>query len=652
MQFSEFRNRSSLVWSAVLAALLFWVGDSLLDGIFFEGTGYYAELIPDEPKELWMRLLLVTVLLGFGIVVQLLVNRRMEDQLRLRLAATVFESAADAIVVTDSRNNILDVNPAFERATGYSKAEVLGCNPRILKSDKHEAPFYQAMWRQLLDRGHWEGEIWDRRKDGSLYPKWMSITVVRQADQASSFVAISRDISRFKKTEQQLQRLAHYDALTGLANRTLLNAHLEQAIHLAHRNAWQLAVVFIDLDHFKEINDSLGHGAGDRLLTAVAARLREQIRESDLIARLGGDEFVIILSKISATAPVAGVLEKIRLVLAQPFVLESYELSVTASMGVSVYPADGSDRELLLRNADAAMYHAKDAGRDGWSFYSTDMNRQTRRRLQLSTGLRQAVQQQQFMLVYQPQVNLETGRISGIEALIRWQHPELGVVSPAEFIPLAEDTGLIEEVGEWVLAEACRQYRAWHHRRLNPARISVNVSARQFKSGRFPKIVQRVLGHTGMDPRCLELEITESLLVRGDARLLHDMRELRALGIRFSIDDFGTGYSSLSYLKRLPVSSLKADRSFVHDVPDDSDNVAILAATISMAHNLNLEVVAEGVETDAQLEFLRAQGCDELQGFLISRPLDAASIEPLLHADHRVAGAAPSPVPTPPEPAY
>jgi diguanylate cyclase (GGDEF)-like protein/PAS domain S-box-containing protein len=651
VQFSEFRYRSSLVWFAVLAALLFWLGDSLLDGIFFEGTGYYAELIPDEPKELWMRLLLVTVLLGFGIVVQLLVNRRMDDQLRLRLAATVFESAADAILVTDSRNNILDVNPAFERATGYCKAEVLGCNPRVLKSGKHDAAFYRAMWRQLLERGHWEGEIWDRRKDGSLYPKWMSITAVRQADQASSFVAISRDISRFKKTEQQLQRLAHYDSLTGLANRTLLNAHLEQAIHLAHRNAWQLAVVFIDLDHFKEINDSLGHSAGDRLLTAVAARLREQIRESDLIARLGGDEFVIILSKISNTAPVAGVLEKIRLVLAQPFVLESYELSVTASMGVSVYPADGSDRELLLRNADAAMYHAKDAGRDGWSFYSTAMNRQTRRRLQLSTGLRQAVQQQQFMLVYQPQVNLETGRISGIEALIRWQHPELGVVSPAEFIPLAEDTGLIEEVGEWVLAEACRQYRAWHHQRLNPARISVNVSARQFKSGRFPKIVQRVLGRTGMDPACLELEITESLLVRGDARLLHDMHELRALGIRFSIDDFGTGYSSLSYLKRLPVSSLKADRSFVRDVPDDSDDVAILAATISMAHNLNLRVVAEGVETDAQLEFLRAQGCDELQGFLISRPLDAASIEPLLHADHRVAGARPGPVPTPLEPA-
>ena len=651
MQFSEFRSRSSLVWFAALAALLFWLGDSLLDGIFFEGTGYYAELIPEEPKELWMRLLLVTVLLGFGIVVQLLVNRRMEDQLRLRLAATVFESAADAIVVTDSRNNILDVNPAFERATGYSKAEVLGCNPRVLKSGKHDAPFYQAMWGQLLERGHWEGEIWDRRKDGSLYPKWMSITAVRQADQASSFVAISRDISRFKKAEQQLQRLAHYDSLTGLANRTLLNAHLEQAIHLAHRNAWQLAVVFIDLDHFKEINDSLGHSAGDRLLTAVAARLREQIRESDLIARLGGDEFVIVLSKISNTAPVAGVLEKIRLVLAQPFALESYELSVSASMGVSVYPADGNDRELLLRNADAAMYHAKDAGRDGWSFYSTDMNRQTRRRLQLSTGLRQAVQQQQFMLVYQPQVDLDTGRISGVEALIRWQHPELGVVSPAEFIPLAEDTGLIEEVGEWVLAEACRQYRAWHRQRLNPARISVNVSARQFKSGRFPKLVQRVLGRTGMDPACLELEITESLLVRGDARLLHDMRELRALGIRFSIDDFGTGYSSLSYLKRLPVSSLKADRSFVRDVPDDSDDVAILAATISMAHNLNLRVVAEGVETDAQLEFLRAQGCDELQGFLISRPLDAASLEPLLHADHRVAGARPSSVPTPLEPA-
>ena len=574
-----------------------------------------------------------------------------QDQARLRLAATVFDSAADAILVTDSSNNILDVNPAFQQITGYAKTEVLGRNPRFLKSGKHDAPFYQAMWNQLLESGHWEGEIWDRRKDGSLYPKWMSLVAVRHDDRVSRFVAIFRDISQFKKTERQLQRLAHYDLLTGLANRTLLNAHLEQAIHLAHRNAWQVAVVFLDLDHFKQINDSLGHSAGDRLLSAVAARLREQIRESDLIARLGGDEFVIILSKISNTVPVAGVLEKIRLVLAQPFVLESYELSVTASMGVSVYPTDGGDRELLLRNADAAMYHAKNEGRDGWSFYSTDMNRQTRRRLQLSAGLRQAVDQQQFVLLYQPQVDLKTGRISGIEALIRWQHPELGVVSPVEFIPLAEDTGLIEEVGEWVLAEACRQYGAWHQQRLNPARISVNVSARQFKSGRFVNTVARVLGHTGMDPRCLELEITESLLVRGDARLLQDMHALRALGIRFSIDDFGTGYSSLSYLKGLPVSSLKADRSFVRDVPDDGDDVAILAAMISMAHNLNLRVVAEGVETEKQLEFLRAQGCDELQGFLVSRPVDAAGIEPLLHAAHSDAPACFRPAPTPLEPA-
>ncbi len=391
MRFSEFRNRTILVWFSAIMALLFWVGDSVLDGIFFEGTGYFAELIPDDPKELWMRLLLVTVLLGFGIVVQLLVNRRSQDQARLRLAATVFDSAADAILVTDSSNHILDVNPAFQQITGYAKTEVLGRNPRFLKSGKHDAPFYQAMWNQLLESGHWEGEIWDRRKDGSLYPKWMSLVAVRYDDRVSRFVAIFRDISQFKKTERQLQRLAHYDPLTGLANRTLLNAHLEQAIHLAHRNAWQVAVVFLDLDHFKQINDSLGHSAGDRLLSAVAARLREQIRESDLIARLGGDEFVIILSKISNTVPVAGVLEKIRLVLAQPFVLESYELSVTASMGVSVYPTDGGDRELLLRNADAAMYHAKNEGRDGWSFYSTDMNRQTRRRLQLSAGLRQAV---------------------------------------------------------------------------------------------------------------------------------------------------------------------------------------------------------------------------------------------------------------------
>ena len=620
---------------ALLIALLFWIGDSLLDGLYFEGTGYRGEFIPDEPRELWMRPLLVTALIVFGGVVQRLLNRRMEDQARLVLAGKVFENAADAILITDGHNNILDVNPAFEQITGYRKQEVLGRNPRMLKSGKHDAAFYRDMWGRLLETGHWEGEVWDRRKNGVLYPKWMSVTAVRHEGQLSSFVALFRDISHFKQTEQRLQQLAHYDSLTGLANRSLLNAHLEQAIHLARRNDWQVAVIFIDLDHFKEVNDSLGHSAGDRLLSAVAGRLREQVRESDLLARLGGDEFVIVLEKVSDTASVVRLLEKIGCVVAQPYMLEGYELIVTASMGIGIYPFDGADRELLLRNADSAMYHAKSEGRGCWSFYSDDMNRQTHRRLQLTAGLRCAVEREQLMLVYQPQVDMHSGGVSGMEALVRWRHPELGVVSPAEFIPLAEDTGVIEDIGEWVLAESCRQFRTWQAEGLAPQRVSVNVSARQFKSARFVKTVERVLADTGMDASALELEITENLLVRSDARLLQDMLYLCGLGIRFSIDDFGTGYSSLGYLKRLPVAAIKADRSFVRDVPGDRDGVAILSAMISMAHKLKLRVIAEGVETEAQLSFLRAQDCDELQGYLFSRPLAAPDMEGMLRAEHR-----------------
>jgi diguanylate cyclase (GGDEF)-like protein/PAS domain S-box-containing protein len=627
MQFSDFMNRTHLFWASVGLAALFWLGDSLLDGLFFEGTGYFDELMPDDPKELWMRAIVVTGVVLFGYVVQMLINQRDRDQRRLRLSGTVFKTASDAIMVTDADNRIIDLNPAFERITGYSRDMVLGRNPRILKSGKHDAAFYASLWEQLLATGYWEGEVWDRRRNGEIYPKWMNITTIRTHGRVSNFIATFRDISASKEAEMELETLAHYDSLTGLANRSLLTARLEQAVHLARRNNWQLGLIFIDLDHFKEINDSLGHSAGDRLLTEVAKRLRDQLRESDTVARLGGDEFVILLERLSGTSAIAELLAKIKAVLAAAFTLDSYGLYVTASMGISIYPDDGEDAEMLLRNADSAMYHAKKEGRDGWSFYSNEMNLQTRRRLQLTGGLHHAVENNEFTLFYQPQIELVTERISGIEALLRWQHPEFGEVSPEEFIPLAEDTGVVEQIGEWVLTEACRQFRSWRDEGLSLPKVTVNVSARQFKSGRLVDTVESILKNVGMKPHCLGLEIRESLLVKSDVRLLNDMQRLCDLGVGFSLDDFGTGYSSLSYLKRFPVSNLTADHSFVRDIPDDKDDMAITAAIISMAHNLNMRVIAEGVETKEQLVFLQEKGCDEVQGYLISRPLPAADIE-------------------------
>jgi diguanylate cyclase (GGDEF)-like protein/PAS domain S-box-containing protein len=617
-----------LVWVAIALSMLFWLGDSVLDGVFFENTGYFSELWPDEPKELWMRWLLVGGILLFGMFAQVTVNRQEQARQQLMLAGAVLHHSNDAILVTDAEIRIVDVNPAFERTSGYSRDEVLGKNPRLFSFGEHDNDFYRAFWEQLTRTDSWEGEIHDRRKSGEVYPKWMSVTTIRDsAGTVSHYVASSRDISDIKATAKRLEHLAHYDTLSGLPNRSLLIVRLEQALSLAHRNHWTLAVVFIDLDHFKEVNDSLGHSTGDRLLTEVGKRLLDCVRESDTVARLGGDEFVIVLDNVANPSVVSEVLGKLKDTLGRPVSLDGYELFVTASMGISLYPEDGQDPEVLLRNADSAMYHVKRQGRNHWGFYSERMNEQSRRRLQLTSGLRQAIEKNQFSLVYQPQLALATRSVCGAEALVRWEHPELGEISPLEFIPLAEDTGIIEEIGEWVLQEACRQIVAWSDHGVCLPRISVNVSARQFKSANFIKRVEQLVQKHRLAPGCLDLEITESLLVRTDARLLNDMQRLCDIGVVFSVDDFGTGYSSLSYLKRFPISMIKADRSFVCDIPDDRDDIEITAAIISMSHKLNIRVIAEGVETLQQLDFLSEQGCDEMQGYLFSHPLSQAAFE-------------------------
>ena len=624
----KFAKQYRVLLAASGLAALFWVGDSALDGVYFENTGYFSELWPDDPKELWMRCLMVIGILLFGMFAQVNLNRQERARQRLSLAGAVLQHTQDAILVTDAENRIVNVNPAFEWTTGYSRDEVLGEDPRLLSSGEHDAEFYRAFWEQLLRTGSWEGEIHDRKKSGEVYPKWMNVTTIKDAQgRLSHYVASFRDLSEFKATQKRLEHLAHYDTLTGLPNRGLLIARLEQALSLAHRNRWTLAVIFIDLDHFKEVNDSLGHSTGDRLLAEVGKRLLHCVRESDTIARLGGDEFVIVLDNVASPGAISEVVTKLRNALGAPVNLDGYELYITASMGISLYPEDGRNPEVLLRNADSAMYHVKKEGRNNWSAYSETMNEQSHRRLQLSSGLRRAIDENQFSLVYQPQLDLATRSVCGAEALIRWEHPELGMISPIEFIPLAEDTGIIEAIGEWVLHEASRQFTRWRDQGLRLPRISVNVSARQFNNANFIERVEQLVQKYRLAPGCLDLEITESLLVRTDARLLSGIQRLCAIGVGFSIDDFGTGYSSLTYLKRFPISMIKADRSFVKEIPDDRDNVEITAAIISMSHKLNMRVIAEGVETDQQLAFLSEQGCDAIQGYLFSRPLAPAAFE-------------------------
>lgn len=570
---------------------------------------------------------------GDRMVLEMLANntwallQRNRGQRLLELHAQVFRSSREAVMITDAQTRILSVNEAFIQITGYSAAETIGQTPRLLKSGQHDAKFYQAMWEQITETGHWQGEIWNRRKGGELYPQWLGISAVEGTQGGDyEYIAVFMDISDYKNAQSRIEHLAHHDPLTGLPNRTLLRDRFRQTRAHANRQKSMVGMLYLDLDHFKNINDTLGHPAGDQLLLEAAQRLHECVRDNDTVSRIGGDEFVVLLSDVNSPDNMAEVSQKVLIALAKTFDIQQNSYNLSCSIGISIYPNDGDDFDSLLQKADTALYQAKNSGRNNYQFFTEIMNRKIARRMQLEGQMRLGLDQGQFFLVYQPQFALRTGRILGAEALLRWQHPSLGHVSPAEFIEVAEDSGFIIELGHFVMRQACRQAKMWMDGGQS-LRIAVNVSYAQFMRNNLLQLVQSCLDETGLPPQYLELELTESILAAEPEKVLSVVKVLQVQGVRFSIDDFGTGYSSLSYLKRFAVDKLKIDQSFVRDVPGDPDDEAIVGAIINLARSLKIKCIAEGVETQAQAAFLMQLNCDEVQGYLFAKPLSAQELE-------------------------
>ena len=550
------------------------------------------------------------------------ITERKKAEEGLRLMAKIFEGSKDAIVITDTRSRIIDANEAFTTLTGYDKSEVLHQHPAILNSHRHGDNFYYVLRRTLLKTGAWSGEVWTRRKNNEIYPIWLSLYSVKDEKNITThFVGIFSDITARKASENQLKQLAHYDALTGLANRTQFIERLKWTIELAKRNKEQAALVFLDLDRFKLVNDTLGHQAGDELLVEVAQRLKSCVREVDMVSRLAGDEFTIILSSIQTPDDAGTVAKKIIQALTLPVQLEGRDVFISTSMGITVFPMDGITVNHLIKNADTAMYHAKERGRNNYQYFANTMNQKVLDELEMETNLRQALQNEEFSLCYQPQFNLKTKEMIGVEVLLRWKHPILGAISPAIFIPHAEKSDLIIAIGEWVLRTACTRSMVWQSQGLKPLRISVNLSGMQLKQNDLIDKIKLILAETCLPAAFLELELTEGVLMDNVDTTINTLRQLKEMGIRLSIDDFGTGYSSLSYLKRFPIDTLKIDQSFIREITTDSDDNAIASTIIAMAHNLRLKVIAEGVETHEQAAMLEEKKCDEVQGYLFGRPL-------------------------------
>ncbi|MCI0995942.1 EAL domain-containing protein [Pseudomonas corrugata] len=557
-------------------------------------------------------------------------QRRAEKD--LRMAATVFEHSTSAILITDPAGYIVQANEAFSRVSGYAVSQVLDQLPNMLTVDEQQEAHLRYVLKQLQQHSTWEGEVWLKRRNGEHYPAWVGITAVLDDEgDLASYVCFFSDISERKASEQRIHRLAYYDALTHLPNRTLFQDRLHTALQSAERQKNWVVLMFLDLDRFKPINDSLGHAAGDRMLKDMATRLLGCVTDDDTVARMGGDEFTLLLeprsSRELALNRAITVAEQILASLVRPFVLEGREFFVTASIGIALSPQDGNELSQLMKNADTAMYHAKERGKNNFQFYQADMNASALERLELESDLRHALEQNEFVLYYQPQFSGDGKRLTGAEALLRWRHPRRGLVPPGDFIPVLEELGLVVDVGDWVIDEACRQLKTWHQAKVRVPKVSVNISARQFSDGQLGTRIANILRSTGLSPACLELELTESILMREVSEAMQILAGLKNLGLSIAVDDFGTGYSSLNYLKQFPIDVLKIDRTFVDGLPSGEQDAQIARAIIAMAHSLNLAVIAEGVETHEQLDFLREHGCDEVQGYLFGRPMPAHRFE-------------------------
>jgi two-component system CheB/CheR fusion protein len=549
------------------------------------------------------------------------ITRRRHADEQLRLAAKVFDRAGEAIVITDAHATIITVNDAFTQVTGYSLEDVIGKKPSLLQSGQHSSDFYAAMWRSLDEQGSWQGEIFNRRKNGEIFPEWLTINSVKdESDQIVNYVSIFSDITAIKSSQRRIEFLATHDELTGLPNRSLLIDRLKHAISQAKRQKKRLAVLFIDLDNFKNINDTLGHDVGDILLKQATDRLQRCVRDSDTLARLGGDEFVAVLTDIELPE-INVIASRIVDFLAASFRINDQNLFVSASIGISIYPEDGIDSVSLLKSADTAMYRAKDRGRNQYQFFADEMKVLALQRMTLETGLRVAIDAKHFRMVYQPKVDIHTGELVGAEALLRWTDPTLGEISPVKFIPVAEASGLMVAIGGQVFQMVLAQIAKWRSLGLNVPQVAINVSAHQLREVDFVQTVARWVAESGVPANAIGIELTESTLMERVDAVRDMLMAFEQMGIALSIDDFGTGFSSLAYLRKFPVHELKVDRSFVDGIADEPDDRAIARTVITMAHALGLRVVAEGVETVEQSDVLKAEGCDIAQGYLFHRPL-------------------------------
>lgn len=601
------------------------VGVSMPLNTYIQGNAHARNLLAGSHLLFW--------LLGVLIIWRLWrqAERRERAQSRLnaeqKLASHVIDDSSQAILITDANGRIQRVNRAFCEITGYSAEDAIGKTPRLLRSEHHAPDFYKTFWSSLRQTGRWQGEFWNRRKNGEGFPVWQNVFALRDTDgTTTNYVSMFQDVTAEKAASEQIQQLAHYDILTGLPNRVLFEDRLKHALARCQRNRTSLVLLYIDLDDFKKVNDSLGHAAGDTLLQIVSQRMQAILRQEDTLARLGGDEFAVIAERFDGDDPPLRIAGKLIDSLIQSIHLGHAEVFVGASIGCALFPHDGNDGPTLLRNADTAMYRAKQAGRNRCHLYSPDMSEQATRRLTLETALRHAIDRQELILHYQARVTLGQGgaEAKGCEALIRWQHTEQGLVSPLDFIPIAEENGMIVEIGNWVLNEACRQARTWRDEHGFTGTISVNVSPRQLFEGHFVERVCEALHKYDLPAEALELEITETGVMQNIEQAQAILNQLSKQGIRLALDDFGTGYSSLSLLKRLPFDCLKIDRSFVRDLPGDSDDCAVVTAIIAMAQGLQMRTVAEGVETPEQVAFLSGKHCHEYQGYHFSRPLPAS----------------------------